>query len=76
MPLTPKQIAKAKEAWDMFGPDGQDMSFEDFARELSDLSDSTKMHEDLMDIQLRQATFNSNRLLVDRSLHNGRERNE
>lgn len=68
MSATQQQIAKARELWNMFGPEAQDMSFEEFVRELNGLSDPVKMHEDLMRIQIAKAQQDSNVIKIDRAL--------
>ena len=71
-PLTPTQIAKAKKLWAMFEPEARDMSFEDFARELNDLSDPEKMKTDLMAVQMMKACQDSNTIKIERALRESR----
>lgn len=64
-----KRETEIKRAWDMFGPDGQDMSFKDFRQALLDMADPIKMKEDLDEILMRKAIFNTNKARVDRKLN-------
>ena len=61
-------LEKARKIWIGFDEAGQDMTFEQFYRELCGLTDKTKMKEDLDSIQMRRAREQSNRLLVERGL--------
>lgn len=68
MPYTPTQIAKAKRLWAHFSPEAQDMSFADFLKEVTELSDPDKMQTDLMSIQVAKATQDSNVIKIENAL--------
>ena len=72
MKPTPQQIAKAKKLWALFPPEGRDMTFEDFMKELGMLSDPVKMREDLMSIQMVKAQQDSNTIKIERALRESR----
>lgn len=61
-------LEKARKIWNSFDEAGQDMTFEQFYRELCGIADPDKMREDLDAIQMRRAQEQSNRLLIDRGL--------
>ena len=58
--------AAIKKVWDGFGPEGQNMSFSEFRREMKALSDPAKIQRDLADIELLKARERSNRIRIDR----------
>lgn len=66
-------LEKTKQLWALFPPEAQDMTFEAFYKELCNMENPQKMQDDLMAIQLAKTRIDSNRLLVDRALHNGRK---
>lgn len=65
--MTDEQI---KRIWNRFPPEKQNMTFEDFKKELQGLSDPVQMQEDLADIQMQKAIFNTNKIRVDRAMKN------
>ena len=65
--MTDEQI---KRIWNRFPPEKQNMSFENFKKELQGLSDPVKMREDLMDIQMQKAVFRTNKIRADRAIRN------
>lgn len=71
--VDPKLLAKAKHLWSQFGPEGQDMPFSEFLKEIEAMADPKKMREDMMGMQLVQARQNSAKLRIDRALENGRK---
>lgn len=74
MPQTdPKLLAKAKHLWSQFPPEGQDMPFSEFLKEIEAMADPKKMREDMVGIQLVKARQNSAKLRIDKALENGRK---
>lgn len=61
-------LDRAKQLYANFGPEGQDMSFGQFYRELCGIADPDKMREDLSRIELARAQERSNRLLIEKGL--------
>ena len=61
-------IQKARQIYNEFTPEGKDMSFQEFFREINDLTDQRKIQEDLMAIQMIKARQDSNKLLIDKGL--------
>lgn len=61
-------LEKAKKLYAKFGPDGQDISFQNFYKELCSLNDEGQMKKDLETIQMTRAIQNSNQLMVERAL--------
>jgi len=64
--MTDEQI---KRLWNKFPPEKRDMRFEDFKKELQDQSDPVKMRQDLADIQMQKAVFNTNKTRIDRKIN-------
>ncbi len=61
-------LERAKQLYAAFGPEGQDMVFGQFYRELCDIADPKKMEDDLTGMELVAARERSQRLLIDRGL--------
>jgi len=61
-------LERAKALWAGFGPEGQDMTFQQFYAELCGIADPDKMRKDLDAIEMRKAQERSNRLLIERGL--------
>ena len=61
-------IEKARQIFARFGPDGQDMTFEQFYRELLDMNDEKKMKADLETIQFARSLQGANEAKVQRAL--------
>lgn len=66
-------LEKAKAMWARFGPEGQDMTFQQFYRELCSLTDEGAMREDLATIQMARAKERSNKLMVERAIQRNME---
>lgn len=61
-------LDQAKQIWAGFDEAGQDMTFEQFYRELCGLSDVGKMKQDLDEIQMREHQEQTNRRMIERGL--------
>ena len=61
-------LERAKQLYAAFGPEGQDMTFGQFYRELCGIANPKKMEDDLAGIELTMARERSQRLLIDRGL--------
>lgn len=70
--VNPTLLAKAKYLWTQFGPEGQDMPFSEFLKEIVAMADPKKMREDMTDIQLAKARVDSNKIRIDRALNRRR----
>jgi len=58
-----------KQIWNGFGPDGQNMPYAEFRREMLSLTDQKKIQNDLSDIELLKGRGRTNRIRIDRALH-------
>lgn len=58
-----------KQIWDGFGPDRQNMPKAEFFREMRDLTDQTKIQEDLREIELMKARQRCNKIRIDKELN-------
>ena len=63
-------LEKAKKMYAMFGPDGQDMTFAQFYKELCSLNDEGQMKKDLECIQMARMRECGNKAAVERALQN------
>ena len=61
-------LEKARKLWNSFDEAEQDMTFEQFYRELCGLSDEKKMKKDLDEIQMREHQEQTNRRMIERGL--------
>lgn len=61
-------LENAKKMWAMFGPDGQDMTFTQFYKELCSLNDEEQMKKDLECIQLARMRERDNKAAVERAI--------
>jgi len=67
----PKQLTDEaiRAIWNSFGPEGQDMPFAEFRKQLIDLCNPKKMMDDLSDMQLRKARERLNRMRIKKVLN-------
>ena len=61
-------LDRAKQLYANFGPEGQNMPFHQFYRELCGIADPDEMRSDLSKIELARARERSQRLLIERGL--------
>lgn len=61
-------LEKARRLYNSFDEAGQDMTFEQFYRELCGIADPDEMRKDLDQIELARARERSNRILIERGL--------
>lgn len=50
-------------------PEGQTLRFEDFKKQVKELTDPVKAKEDLDEICMQKAVFNANKTQIDRKLN-------
>lgn len=61
-------LEKARMLYNLFDEAGQNMTFEQFYRELCGIADPDKMRDDLDRIEMARARERSNRILIERGL--------
>lgn len=60
--------AAIKQIWDGFGPDGQNMPYSQFRKEMHALTSQAGIQRDLADIELQKARHRTNKIRIDRAL--------
>lgn len=59
-----------KRIWDGFGPNGQNMSFAEFRKEMHALTSQAGIQRDLADIEMQKARHRTNKIRIDRAIEN------
>ena len=59
--------AEIKRVWDGFGESGQNMTFDEFRKEVKKLTSAANIQQDLADIELLKARERSNKIRIDRA---------
>lgn len=54
--------------WNKFTPEGQNMPFAQFRKEMKGLTDPNKIRQDLSEIQLQKARVRTNKIRIDKAL--------
>ena len=58
-----------RQKYNSFTPEQRNMSFPEFKKQIKDLTNPTKMQQDLGDIQLQKAIFRTNKIRIDRKIN-------
>lgn len=58
-----------RQAYNQFPPEGRDLLFEDFKKAIKDLTDPVKIQQDLAEIEMQKAIFNTNKIRIDKTLN-------
>lgn len=60
--------AEIRRIWSKFTPEGQNMSYEIFHREMRALTDPVAIRKELSDIQLQKARHRMNQMRIDKAV--------